>query len=116
MHHVACWTALAIVAVGCGDGKPDPEMEKARIEANYIDLAKDRMKGRAKDPGSVQFRNIFVSRSAGVPVVCGEVNAKNSFGGYGGYQRFFSAGEIQVVEKDMAAGEMDKSWDKFCGR
>lgn len=68
-----------------------------------------------KDPGSAEFCNTFVSNAIGAPVVCSEVNAKNSFGGYTGFQRFVSGGSIQVVETDMAAGEMDKTWAKFVG-
>ncbi len=47
-----------------------------------------------KDPGSAQFRNLYLhqvkasglSKSA---YVCGEVNAKNDFGAYVGYSRFY---------------------------
>jgi hypothetical protein len=106
---------LATAIQGCGDGSSTPEWEKARKEAAYIDLNKDQVKERLKDPDSAQFRDVFVSNTGGLPVVCGEVNAKNSFGGYGGFQRFISAGTLQLVAKDMAAGEFDTSWVKFCG-
>ena len=39
-----------------------------------------------KDPDSAKFRDLFVSRSEnGALVLCGEMNAKNSFGAYVGY-------------------------------
>ena len=43
-----------------------------------------------KDPASTQFRNVIVRRDAeqSLNVVCGEVNSKNSFGGYNGFQPF----------------------------
>lgn len=80
----------------------------------YIRVNEERIASRLKDPGSAQFRGSVVSRSGGVPVVCGEVNAKNGFGGYTGHQRFVSGGSVQVLETEMAAGEMDGLWRKFC--
>ena len=40
-----------------------------------------------KDPDSVKFRNLITSESGSV--LCGEVNAKNSYGGYVGFKRFY---------------------------
>jgi len=80
---------------------------------SYILGEQEKIKGRLKDPTSAEFRNVFVSSSY---AVCGEVNAKNSFGGYSGYVRFISGSDMQVVETDMAAGEMDKTWPQICKR
>ena len=80
---------------------------------SYILVEQDKIKSRLKDPDSAEFRNVFVSSKY---AVCGEVNAKNSFGGYTGFVRFISGGDMQVVESDMAAGEMDKSWPQICMR
>jgi hypothetical protein len=42
-----------------------------------------------KDPDSAKFRNRFeYTNSRGFTVVCGEINAKNSYGAYAGFQRF----------------------------
>lgn len=46
--------------------------------------AQEAVKLKLKDPASAQFRNV---KSKGYSV-CGEVNAKNGFGGYTGYTRF----------------------------
>ncbi len=44
---------------------------------------------KLKDPYSAQFKNVrFSNGSGGVWVVCGEVNSKNSYGGYAGYTKF----------------------------
>ncbi|MBC3934078.1 SCO family protein [Undibacterium sp. CY7W] len=48
--------------------------------------AKDFLISNLKDPESVQFRNEVFNEYG----VCGEVNAKNSFGGYVGFKRFYS--------------------------
>ncbi|MBD9368833.1 hypothetical protein [Xanthomonas sp. XNM01] len=47
--------------------------------------AKEKVRQALKDPASAQWRNVNVIYSN---VVCGEVNAKNSMGGYAGFQRF----------------------------
>lgn len=65
------------------------------------DDAKDSVKEILIDPESATFRNILVSEAG----VCGEVNAKNSFGGYTGYKIFFyskSYGSI-IQSDDMSA-------------
>ena len=42
------------------------------------------------DPDSAQFRNIVGYRvQTGDQIICGEVNAKNRFGAYVGYQGFY---------------------------
>ena len=73
-----------------------------------------RVKKQLKDPDSAQFRNTYVSRKMGVPLVCGEVNSNNSFGGKRGYQRFAAAGDLIALEEQMGAGEMEKFWRQAC--
>ncbi len=41
-----------------------------------------------KDPDSARFQNLRIAEYDGGNVVCGEINAKNSYGGYVGYKRF----------------------------
>lgn len=41
-----------------------------------------------KDPESAQFRDIYI----GMTYACGQVNAKNSFGGYSGFVDFYVSG------------------------
>lgn len=41
-----------------------------------------------KDPSSAQFQNVFISADG--KSVCGEFNAKNGFGAYGGFKRFIT--------------------------
>lgn len=48
------------------------------------DLVKDAVAARMRDPSSVQFRDLTGEGDT----VCGEVNAKNGFGAYVGFQRF----------------------------
>jgi hypothetical protein len=45
------------------------------------------------------------------------VTAKNSFGGYSGYERFVAAGPTDLIflESDLSSrAEMDKVWKEMC--
>ena len=81
----------------------------------WVAKAQEDVKARLKDPSTAEFRNVRVSESSGAPLVCGEVNSNNSFGGKGGYQRFIFGGTQGLFfEEQMAAGEMDKAWPLLC--
>lgn len=41
-----------------------------------------------RDPASAQFRNVKSVTNAEGTAVCGEINGKNAFGGYAGFQSF----------------------------
>ncbi|MET3761694.1 hypothetical protein [Sphingomonas sp. UYEF23] len=50
------------------------------------------LKAGLKDAESATFRNEFVSGLAsGAQMLCGEVNSRNSFGGYTGFKRFIAS-------------------------
>lgn len=89
------------------------DKKKAFQELQYISIHQERIKNHLKDPSSAEFRGVRVSHAV-APVVCGEINSQNSFGGYSGYQRFISGGNVQVLEEEMAPGEMEKTWNEFC--
>lgn len=51
--------------------------------------AKEAVAAQLKDPTSAQFQSLKVGKtSKGFAIVCGEVNAKNAFGGYTGFTSF----------------------------
>lgn len=84
-------------------------------EIAWNQLGEDAIRAKLKDPASAEFRNVKFYDGSGKPITCGEVNAKNGFGGYGGFERFISAGDvITVMESEMAKGEMDQTWAQFC--
>lgn len=60
-----------------------PAIAQSNIE--LIDAAKDRVTRDLKDPDSAKFRGVKAFPNG---VVCGEVNAKNSFGAYTGFRAF----------------------------
>ena len=56
------------------------------LDKKLIDAVKVAIEYSLKDPASVQYRNVrVVNKKDGRKAVCGEFNAKNSFGGYGGF-------------------------------
>ncbi|MDH0520842.1 hypothetical protein [Achromobacter xylosoxidans] len=78
-------------------------------EIRRQDMAKDFVLATLKDPDSAKFRN---QKS-----FCGEVNAKNSYGGYTGFKRFIAAGKDLVVlegDKNLARGAFQQAWEEFC--
>lgn len=76
--------------------------------------AKEQVSYTLKDPGSAQFRNVrgfAFSGPGGGYVVCGEVNGRNSYGGYAGFQPFrTNVGNAEapgnVYVNDLAARSM----------
>jgi hypothetical protein len=66
-----------------------------------------------KDPESAKFRNLRFVKYNGRTLVCGELNAKNSFGGYVGFESFI-AGQtswklMNSSEARTAAGSADSA-------
>lgn len=59
-----------------------------KSDAELIELSQQSVRDALKDPSSAQFRNVTVRKSEAGRVVCGEVNAKNSYGGYVGFRQF----------------------------
>lgn len=64
------------------------EAEKLQQEADKrkIEALKKVIGATLKDPDSSQFRGLFLNPSK--TALCGEVNAKNSYGGYVGFRPF----------------------------
>jgi len=59
------------------------------VGPDQIAAAQSRVAAELKDPSSAQFRNVEQVGDR----VCGEVNARNSFGGYAGFQQFYVKGD-----------------------
>lgn len=80
----AVLSALIVMAAGCG-GK-----ERAALDA---------VRAQMLDPESAQFRNVRSVRNRyGEVGICGEVNAKNSLGGYAGFRHFMAQGGRVVLQ------------------
>lgn len=67
---------------------------KNRPEELGLELTKNRVKQFLKDPDAAQFRNVrYVEFKSEGRLVCGEYNAKNSYGAFVGYQLFIGSPE-----------------------
>lgn len=69
---------------------------------------------KLKDPDSAQFGNDYVSYRVGGPIVCGTVNARNSFGGYAGPTRYIGGGDTIGVFLASEVSDFDNLWRKLC--
>jgi len=79
---------------------------KAKSEGEAIELAKESLTRSLKDPGSAQFRNVRLVDFDEGKVICGEINAKNSYGGYVGFKRFVAGpfqGDIEKNDRPHAS-------------
>ena len=95
----------------CGSSKT--EKETTNISDSYtVANAQISIESQLKDPESAKFKNMRVS-IINPKVVCGEVNSKNSFGGYTGFQKFVSVGEA-VLFVDGSDSDVTKKYKEFC--
>ena len=87
-----------ISLVGKQVGELVTEQKKYAVEfTKYTDAVRNKM----KDPESARFKNLRLNSNN----VCGEVNGKNSSGGYVGYRRFFiENGGYAVLEGENFGG------------
>lgn len=81
----------------------------------WMDKGKAAAKAKLKDPNSAEFRNVYFHRgSDGIPMTCGEVNSRNSFGGYSGYQKFVSGGKPDLTFLEEQVADFNVIWARFC--
>lgn len=66
--------------------------------ASAINAAQQEIKNQMKDPESTKFKGVReATNSQGESFVCGEVNSKNSYGGYVGFKSFaFKSGKSVI--------------------
>lgn len=72
-----------------------------------IEAAKVNVANSLKDPGSAQFKNVHLVNYLDGSVVCGEINAKNSYGGYVGFSPFVASNiDSDMYDKDSKYPEI----------
>jgi hypothetical protein len=107
----AVWLTVFVCAnlAGCGKSEAQRQQESA---ATLTSLGEKYVKEKILEPSSAQFRNQFIGKK-GAP--CGEVNAKDAFGAYIGYQRYISiARDLTLLAQDVAPAEFEASWARLC--
>lgn len=77
--------------------------QAAAWDANITPPVESSVRQEMRDPGSAQFRNLRVlaGEREDQRLVCGEVNAKNGYGGYVGFKPF-----LVVVQRGANTGEV----------
>ena len=80
--------------IGCSDHKED--------------ASKEVVKGSLKDPQSAQFQNLYG--------YCGEVNSKNSYGGYVGFKKYIVVNQTVLMEDSEGIDPSNFSiiWQAHC--
>ena len=105
--------ALAVLLgtglLACGQSQADKQHEEAAV---LTSLGEKYVKEKILEPSKAQFRNQFIGKG-GAP--CGEVNAKDAFGAYIGYQRYISvARDLTMLAQDVSPAEFEQSWQQLC--
>jgi hypothetical protein len=93
-------TAIAaLVIAAC----TSPALAQKGKDAQLISEAKRSVADLFKDPDSVRFCDIGIYQryNSDQRFLCGEVNAKNSYGAYVGYKTFYATkGDVYVISDE----------------
>jgi hypothetical protein len=110
MSRFFVFALAATLLAGCVSTADHVAAQRVTLTAPQIAVAKEVVSHDLKDPNSAQFRNIYGFQYQGqdLTMVCGEMNAKNSYGGYGGFTYFFTklsaANEPLITRVDEYGG------------
>lgn len=135
-----CYEAVAVRAIGTierihakpvktedeikADSEAQAQKKQDDIYQAFITKAKAALVSDFKDPSSAQWRGIFVSGYLNPTFgkgwfLCGEVNAKNSYGAYIGFRRFFISdvsGTFSKVENKDDSYNFNEGWLELCNK
>ncbi len=110
---------ITVVISIYGQSRQSTSVEKATTQQEreilWIEKNKEVVKQKLKDPGSATFehtRVMYIADANKTPIVCGEVNSKNSYGGYTGNKKFISAGSA-LFHMEGEDG-FDNVWVDLC--
>ena len=93
-----------------------PETEFDSETATKVYLLEQVITKNMKDPESAKFQNWhYVKASKKLPATfCGQVNAKNSFGGYTGFKHFYITTDKMDFAIDDGSNEFVNKFNKYC--
>ncbi|WP_299177831.1 hypothetical protein [uncultured Brevundimonas sp.] len=82
--------------------------------ARLILIGRRTMSSTLRDPASATYRNVRLMSMPGTSgaLFCGEVNARNGFGGYTGYRRFIVVPGVQAWTDEMDG--FSTTWADVC--
>ena len=73
--------------------------EEKKVTDEFVSKSKQLITQNLKDPDSAKFTNMVIAQGQGQKLLCGSINAKNSYGGYVGAKKFY------VLWNDGAPGQ-----------
>jgi hypothetical protein len=89
---VAIAVAVSFSVSGCGKSKQAREAEAAKKKVDAMTASLQlRTAQQLKDPASAQFLKVHLNTEK--TALCGQINAKNSYGGYVGFRDFITTEE-----------------------
>lgn len=97
---------ISAAAYGATDAEIAERIRDAEPKGREAVIAK------LKDPDSAQFRN--TRPTADGLYLCGEVNAKNSMGGYTGFKRFYVLWQFGVASIQGEGSYLDEIFRNRC--
>ena len=88
--------------------------------SNFVAKAKKQAISELADPDSAKFRNLEVKEYTNKEdkrrlILCGEINAKNRFGGYAGFRPFSADEDMSIIINDQFGHVMIEVWKIQCG-
>lgn len=118
---VLCTALAALALAGCASGPKGPspaeklrnlsfaqiakhaeyndKLLQSKTEQELIDASLESARNQLKDPVSAQLRNVRLAQHPKGKVVCGEINGKNSYGGYVGFKVFAASPLGATIQK-----------------
>ena len=110
------WAAfMAMIGRSSPSISPNDAAMLGPSDADLQVSAQMAVQAQLRDPGSAQFRDVVVVRQDSSTAVCGEVNAKNGFGGYIGYSSFVAIGSLVQLQTKRDDG-FHTLWNAACVR
>ncbi|MBV7536743.1 hypothetical protein KW842_13295 [Duganella sp. sic0402] len=101
--------ALMLALAACGKSAEQKQREETAVLTSQ---GEKYVREKVLEPSQAQFRNQFIGKG-GAP--CGEVNAKDAFGAYIGFQRYISvARDLTLLAQDVSPAEFDVQWQQLC--
>lgn len=90
---------------------PKPFKSNPKKAQQAMSNGKKAVLANLKDPESAKFNGLYTAKDA---YLCGEVNARNSFGGYVGYKRFVTLGSPGLTWIDDGSADFLEKVAEFC--
>lgn len=118
MIHKSILPLLLCLAMAASSHAAPPTKQQAKkLTATLRQALKDTL----TDEDSAKFRNEYLSLSdtdgSTEIALCGEVNSKNKFGGYVGYQQFIvTTGGMVIMNTQDVPTATQYLWPVWCGR